>query len=204
MNILPLQKKDIARAAAVLTVAFEQDPIFRFIFQNTERYRKVAPWLFGTWVRWTVMYGKGWITEDGQAVVLMRSLRHARMSLWTMIRAGMLPTPRRLGWAAFRRFYCSVVATLDKKHAAVMGNQPHWYGWMVGATELGRGLGRVLLQHCFAIADEAGLPIFLETATENNVALYNAKDFEVADSASLSVDCTLYFMVRQPRLSTPA
>ncbi len=199
MNARPLQEKDIAQAANVLTLAFENDPIFRYIFQDEKRYRRVAPWLFGTWVRWTLMYGAGWMSENGDAVVLMRSLKHSRMSLWTMIRAGMLPTPRKLGWAAFRRFYFNVVATLDRKHAEVMGSRPHWYGWMIGATEPGRGSGSALLRHCFAVADENRLPIFLETATANNVALYNAKDFEVADSVCVSENCRIYFMVREPQ-----
>ena len=79
-----------------------------------------------------------------------------------------------------------------------MGKEPHWYGWMIGAKASGQGMGRALLEHCFAIADKAGLPIFLETATETNISLYNAKEFDVKDSIRISDDCTIYFMVRPP------
>jgi hypothetical protein len=43
------------------------------------------------------MYGKAWMSEDGNAVVLMRAVGDPGMSIWTMIRAGMLPTSIKLG-----------------------------------------------------------------------------------------------------------
>ena len=64
--------------------------------------------MFATWVRWAVLFGKGWMTEDGSAVVLMRSPGKAHMSLRSMIRAGMLPTPFKIGTGGFRRFYFEI------------------------------------------------------------------------------------------------
>ena len=199
MNVKEIKEEDIDLAAQVLVTAFRQEPIMKYIFGTREHYARHAHWLFATWVRWSVMYGKAWMSTDNNAVVLMRSLEHSGMSLWTMIRAGMLPTPFKLGWAAFRRFYIEVVSLLDKKHLEIMGNTPHWYGWMIGATEPGKGMGSTLLQHCFEIADESGLPIYLETATKDNIALYGAKEFELRDRATVSESCTIYFMVRKPQ-----
>ncbi len=200
MNIIEIKKQDISRASEVLAEAFCDDPIFRYIFKTPENYKRSAAWMFSTWVRWAVIYGKAWMTEDGKAVVLMRSLETPGMSLWSMIRAGMLPTPVKLGLASFRRFYFEVVSLLDKKHAEIMGSKPHWYGWMIGVAPAQRGIGRELLNYCFDIADRAQLPIFLETATEKNVALYNHKEFEVRDKVRFTQgDFTLYFMVRPPQ-----
>jgi hypothetical protein len=112
----------------------------------------------------------------------------------------MLPTPFRLGWIAFVRFYFHIVALLDKKHAAIMGDTSHWYGWMIGAHEPGKGMARSLFAHCANVADERQLPIFLETATPANLGLYNAKGFEIVDQESVSQDCTIYFLVRQPQV----
>ena len=200
MNIIEIKKEHIRKAAEVLTLSFKEDPIFKYIFNNAEKYDKTAPWFFSTWVRWAVLYGRAWMTEDGNAVVLMRSTKNSKMSLWSMIRAGMLPTPYKLGSSAFRRFYFQIVSLLYKKHVEIMGNTPHWYGWMIGVNPANKGIGRQLMNHCFEIADRARLPIFLETSTERNVSIYNHKEFEVKQKIIVEqANFPLFFMVRQPK-----
>ena len=199
MNIIEVEKKDINKAASNLALAFRDDPIFRYIFKTPEKYQKCAAWMFSCWVQWSVMYGKAWMSEDGKAVVLMRSLDTPKMSLVSMINAGMLLTPVKLGWPSFWRFYFKIVKLLDKKHEEIMGTQPHWYGWMIGVDPGKKGIGRELMNHCFKIADDRQIPIFLETSTERNVALYNHKEFELRDKTHfVPGNFTLYFMVRTP------
>lgn len=201
MNIIELKKEHIKKAAEILTLSFKDDPIFKYIFKTSEKYYKVAPWMFATWVKWAVLFGKGWMTEDGSAVVLMRAPGKAHMSLWSMIRAGMLPTPVKLGLRAFKRFYFEIVATLDKKHGEIMVDIPHWYGWMIGVNpdKQHKGIGMQLMNYCFSIADEMKLPIYLETSVEQNVSLYNYKDFKVKDEATIAGKFNLYFMIREPK-----
>ncbi|MBD0333528.1 MAG: GNAT family N-acetyltransferase [Chitinophagaceae bacterium] len=170
-----------------------------------KKYQRLAPWMFKTWVQWTVKFGKGYITEDENAVVLMRSPHNAKMTFWSMIRAGMLPTPFKLGLASFNRFYYRIVSTLDKKHAEIMGTTPHWYGWMIGVTDKcqHKGIGATLMNHCFNIADEAELPIYLETSVEQNVSLYHHKEFRIVDTEEIAEGkFKLYFMIRQPKKHT--
>jgi len=202
MNIIEIKKQHIKKTAEVLTRSFKDDPIFHYIFRSPEKYGQVAPWLFATWVRWTVMFGKGWMIDDGSALVLMRAPGKAQMSFGSMIRAGMLLTPWKLGASAFRRFYFEVVAMLDKKHAQIMGDEPHWYGWMI-AVDPGKqhkGLGLQLMNHCFRLADAMNLPIYLETSVERNVVLYNHREFQTKDSCTIAGCFNLYFMVREARL----
>jgi hypothetical protein len=200
MNIIQIKKADINDAAKVLALAFCDDPIFRYIFQTTEKYEKSAVWMFSSWVRWAMLYGNAWMTDDKKGVVLMRSLQTPEMSISSMIHAGMLLTPFKLGFTSFRRFYFEIVSLLDKKHKEIMGVQPHWYGWMIGVTSEQRGIGRELMNYCFKIADDSHVPIFLETSTQRNVALYNHKEFQVRDKVQFAPgDFTLYFMVRSPR-----
>lgn len=202
MNIVEIKKEDIAHLANVLAAAFREDPIFRYIFQTEKKYDKCAAWMFSTWIRWAILFGNAWMTEDRKAVVLMRSMRSPKMSLFSMIRAGMLLTPVKLGFKSFRRFYFQVVTVLDKKHEEIMGTERHWYGWMIGVTPEQKGLGRDLMNYCFRLADDYHIPIFLETATQRNVALYNHKQFEVRDKVKFAPgDFNLYFMVRNPRIA---
>lgn len=62
--------------------------------------------------------------------------------------------------------------------------QPYWYLAAVGVepSAQGRGVGTELLDPVLAKADEAGLPCYLETMTERNVAWYRKLGFEVVRS----------------------
>jgi hypothetical protein len=200
MNIIEIKKQDINKAAEILSLSFKDDPIFRYIFKTREKYLQLAPWMFSTWVRWAMLFGRAWMTEDRNSVLLMRAFGKSEMSLWSMIRAGMLLTPVKLGAGAFWRFYFEIVSLLDKKHNEIMGSQPHWYGWMLGVNPANKGIGRVLLKYCFDTADQKQLPVFLETSIERNVQLYNYSEFEVKDKVFVNKGkFMLYFMVRQPK-----
>jgi hypothetical protein len=47
-------------------------------------------------------------------------------------------------------------------------------------------------------ADAAGIPCYLETGTESNVAYYSKRGFEVTGQADV-LGFTLYGMLRRPR-----
>lgn len=62
--------------------------------------------------------------------------------------------------------------------------QPYWYLAAVGVepSAQGRGVGTELLGPVLGQADEAGLPCYLETMTERNVAWYRKLGFEIVRS----------------------
>jgi len=115
------------------------------------------------------------------------------------VRAGMLPMPVKLGLRAFYRFYFKILPVLEQNHKKITAKRPHWYGWMIGATEQGKGMGRPLLNYVRDIADKHKLPIFLETAAERNLSLYDLFDFEIKGKQIVSEDCTIYFLMREPQ-----
>jgi hypothetical protein len=201
MNVVEIKKEDIPDAARVLADSFRHDPIFNYIFLTKERYHQYAPWLFSTWVRWAILYGKAWMTEDKKVVLLARSPERANMNLWSMIRSGMLPTPVKLGYTSFKRFYFEIVTLLDKKHFTIMGKEPHWLGWMLGVDPgaSSNTSGLVLINHLTQIADKGKVPIYLETSIGRNVTLFHYKNFRIKDEAQITKgNFPLYFMVREP------
>jgi hypothetical protein len=200
MKIIEIGERDIKEASELLAEAFVDDPIFSYIFKTRKAYDQKAAWLFGTWVRWAIMFGKAWITEDRNAVIIMRALGDGEMSFASMVKAGMLAVLFKLGLGSFYRFYFKVVAALDKNHAEVMGSRPHWYGWMVGTKPAQKGTALWLLNHCEAIADKEHLPIFLETSITRNVQLYNRFGFDTRKTLPAEeLGFPLYFMVREPK-----
>jgi ribosomal protein S18 acetylase RimI-like enzyme len=114
-----------------------------------------------------------------------------------MLRAGMGALPFRAGISGTVRFMRAISVT-EKFHKAVEG--PHWYLMAVGTspTRQGTGLGSALLELGTSQADATGIPCYLETATESNVAYYSKRGFEVTGQANV-LGFTLRGMVRQPR-----
>jgi len=85
----------------------------------------------------------------------------------------------------------------EKFHKSVHG--PHWYLFALGTKpELqGTGMGSALIDIGAAKADAAGIPCYLETGTESNVAFYTKRGFEIIDKADV-LGFTLWGMVRKP------
>ncbi|MBE7172408.1 MAG: hypothetical protein INR73_17605 [Williamsia sp.] len=199
MRIVNISRDQIGHAAGILTRAFENDPLFRYIFPSRKKYLRLAPWLFSTWIRWAILYGRAWMTEDGNGVVLLRSPSMLFFSFPDMLRTGMLQTPFRIGLKSFKRLYFEVARMLYKKHCEKMGDQPHWYGWMIGVYPASKGIGRDLLKHCFEITDKDELPIYIETTTVQNVNLYQYKGFTFIEEIFIGKERTpVYLMIRQP------
>lgn len=204
MKIIPVKLEDYRECASVFVEAFQDDPIFKYVFETKEKYFRIAPWVFGSWIKWSIQYGEAWMTEDKKGVLIMRSLDSSEMSLWSMIKAGMLPTPAKMGLKTFIRFYFNMAQVLEKKNKEIMGKRKHWYGWMVGVKPDSKGIGKGLLYYALKLADQRQLPIYLETATAQNVSMYHYLGFHTADEMSVKkAGVNLYFMVRDPKTQKP-
>jgi len=204
MNIIEIKKENIRKAGEIIAQSFAGDPIFKYIFKTKENYIKNAPWLFSSWVRWSTMFGKAWMTEDGNGILLMRPPDNPRMTMASFIKAGMLPTPWKIGLKSFIRFYFKMVPLLEKLNNKVMQGSPHWYGWMICAHPEHKGLGIRLSNHCAAIADELNLPIYLETALPRDIHYYFHYGFETKEQVnSPDGEFLIYAMVRAPKPQKP-
>ena len=83
--------------------------------------------------------------------------------------------------------------------------KPHWHLGPIGVHPLvqGRGIGKTLLQSFLAMVDEQGLPAYLETDVDLNVALYQQFGFRVIAQEDL-IGINNRFMWRDARLSQPS
>jgi ribosomal protein S18 acetylase RimI-like enzyme len=165
--------EDRDRAVATATDAFATDPVVRWIFTDDATYRGRAREFFGFLFEVRVAHGGVWVTDGGEAV-----------ALWSP------PGPTGTEWD--ERAWGDVVAgfTADELarsaawDAAVSPHHPggdHWYLGVLATAPLhqGRGLGPAVAGPGLEAATAAGLPAFLETAVERNVALYERLGFVV-------------------------
>ncbi len=192
----PLRSDQVEAAANTLAEAFWDDPLMHIVAPNEKKRAAVGPWFFAKSIAYGLRWGEISCNDDASAVAIWFPPGNTDITLGRMLRVGTGALPFRAGINGFVRFMRAISA-VEKFHKAVQG--PHWYLMAMGTspTRQGTGLGSSLLQLGTSKADAAGIPCYLETATESNVAFYSTRGFEVTGEANL-FGFTLRGMVRQP------
>jgi len=86
---------------------------------------------------------------------------------------------------------------VDKVHP----KEPHWYLFLLGTDPVmqGRGIGGRLMQPVLDRCDAEGLPAYLETQKESNLAFYGRMGFEVGQKLEHAGAPPIWTMTRPPR-----
>ena len=178
-TIATLQRDQIGDASAVLTRAFDDDPVFRHLYPTARRRRWSCRGFLRAIVRDGFPFGEVWAAVDDGAVVgaagwlpegaYPPSRRRAARQLVAAWQALLTPHTFRDGLR-----YLTETEQLHPK-------EPHWYLAVIGVEpeRQGEGLGGKLLAAVLGRLDETGVPAYLETSTEGNVAWYRHHGFEV-------------------------
>lgn len=198
--VLPLAAGAEPRAVEVLTLAFLEDPIYRTLIADPADRRHSLEALWRALIRTCRRYGVVDSTPEIAGVACWLAPGHADLGLWPMLRTGLaLPRAMLQFPADGRKRFLEMVAVSDRIRREKMP-LPHWYLWALGVNPVlqGQGIGRALLAHGLARADESRLPCYLETETEANVAFYTRRDFEVVHEGEV-VGLRLWSMLRRPR-----
>ncbi|MFM8270868.1 MAG: GNAT family N-acetyltransferase [Gemmata sp.] len=198
MTAAPLSLADERDAVAALGAAFANYPLFAVLCPGAARRPRATEalcrFLFRTAVRVRGAFG----TPDRTAVACAWPPGREWPSRWDAICAGGAPLAWRLGWRAFR-VLTRLEAEFDARRAAHVPG-PHWYVPLLGVRPeaQGRGLSRVTLEPIFAAADRGRVPVYLETATEPNVAIYKKLGFELLGRRVLTGGLPNWELLRRP------
>lgn len=149
---------------ATIVRAFAADPFLRFMLPDDDDYSAHAPAFFGALFDKRVPAGTVWIAGDADAV-----------ALWD--------GPGASGDVAIE-LPAAARAVMEEYDHAVHGALPqdrHWYLGVLATdpAHAGRGLGRSVMRSGLARAAAEGLPAYLETTNEGNVALYERAGWRV-------------------------
>lgn len=189
----------IARAAAVLARAFQDDPLMVVALPDAERRARSLPRLIELNVRYAARYGEVYATPGMEGAAVWLPPGRAQASRGGMLRVGALVAPLTVSWVALRRLAAqeALTAHLHGQHAPM----PHWYLSQIGVepASQGRGFGGKLLAPLLARMDAEGVPCYLETAREGNVALYRRYGFAIVAEGDLGGGLRVWAMLRQPR-----
>ena len=192
------RREDLADVAADLSDAFADDVMFDWFLRADARRDAARLRLFRLLVA-DIAFGVGRIERPaggGAAAIWMPFEALAPTPLLTELRA--LPTLLfATGLARFGRL-AAMRATMDRHHPM---DRPHAYLQFLGVARAaqGRGVGSRLLKVGTDRCDAAGLPAYLETQTERNIALYSRHGFTVIGENRPRPDAPpLWSMWREP------
>lgn len=169
---------DLSGVAADLADAFGDDVMFDW-FLRTDPSRDAARVRFFDFILRRMVWGDGRIERPatgGAAAIWLMSEVLKPTPLLTELAA----LPVLLGATGLARFgrLTALREMIDRNHPL---DRPHAYLMFLGVSRAaqGHGVGSRLLKVGTDRCDAAGLPAYLETQTERNIALYRRHGFEV-------------------------
>jgi len=158
----------------MLARAFADDPAIAFIFPDaTERARRL-PRFFALLFDADALTGMRLLTAGGEAATLWRAPQQTRTGTLDLLRRAW-PLWRAFGGALGRAL--AVSKAIDAHFPS--GN--FWYLHIAGCdpSAQGQGFGAAVVRSGLERVAGSGLPTYLETATEKNIAFYRSLGFAV-------------------------
>jgi GNAT superfamily N-acetyltransferase len=166
---------DVESLQDVLQAAFWDDPVMTWLFPDDSGRSRRSARLFKLLLeRHYLPMHTVWTTSEAAGAALWAPPEHWKIPTVDIVRS--LPefvasfgrwTPRAL------RFLDCV----DRQHPA----EPHWYLGVLGTNppEQGRGVGSALIAPVLERCDRDGVPAYLESSKESNIAFYARHGFEL-------------------------
>jgi len=181
-NLFRLTKAQVKPAAEALVRAFRDYPVSVYFMPDEAERIKKQPSVFRSLVRSGIKHGEVYATSsklEGVAVWFAPDSR--RESLWDYITSGQFVNHllERGTTLKRQRAFAEYAAAVRARCVS----SRHWYLEMLGVHPAyqGKGYAGKLLKPMLARADREGVPCFLETQAEKNVAFYEHFGFRVAE-----------------------
>jgi len=200
-GVVLLAKVQRAQAVEAFTRAFMDDPMWSIVLPDEATRAEALRPMWEALIDFSRVYGEVYTTSEAEGAACWIAPDNTKMTLWKMLRTGMgLPrSMMRLPKDARNRFF-GMMRFIDQNHGELMPGR-HWYLMALGVApgRQGRGIGAHLLAPILQRATDEGLPCYLETQTERNVAFYRKLGFEVLREEREPVGgLPIWFMARQP------
>jgi ribosomal protein S18 acetylase RimI-like enzyme len=181
-DLVKLDKSHIKPAAEVLARAFRDYPTDKFAFPDVEERAKRAIYVHQFVLSCCIRYGEAYSTSEKlEGIAAWLPPENAVTSIWKLIRSGALPLMLKFGIGSARKMimFNRYLESMHERNAPF----PHWYLWNIGVDPQfqGQGYAGKLLRAMFARVDREGMPCYLETQREVNLALYQHYGFEVVE-----------------------
>jgi len=186
-------------AAAMLTGAFLNDPLYRMVLPEPDRRRGMLISLHHKVLRYCDLYGSIYVQPSLEGIACWLPPQRPDVTVAGIIRSGLCLLPFAMRPGAYLRFnaYMTYSGRLRKAHAP----EHYWYMWVLGVdpARQGSGIGSRLLRPVLEKADAGGTACFLETENEENLGFYEAQGFRVVAGGKIpGYDASTWSMIRPP------
>jgi len=173
-------RADIEPLSLSLARAFHDDPVTTFIFPTTRYEERLAGYFRTHLGKIALAHGLTYTTEGHHGGAIW--LPPGAWQLTPMDLARTLPgTVRALG--AKLPMALRNLVYIEKRHPKA----PHYYLATLGThpDHQGKGIGSALLEPVLSRCDAEGMPAYLESSKEKNLAFYGRHGFEVTEELAL-------------------
>lgn len=187
---------DIPDVGAALAAAFDDDPVWGFLAPDASHWAERA----AAWFRAEAklkLAGHGEVLVDDQ-------VRGA--ALWAPPKTwkATLGETAKVAPASLRLFRGRTIRALQTQTALerIHPREPHWYLAFLGTDprHQGHGIGSALITSVTDRCDAEGMPAYLESSKESNIAFYARHGFVATDPIALpGGGPTMYPMWREPK-----
>jgi ribosomal protein S18 acetylase RimI-like enzyme len=180
MEVRPARGDEVPQLAAMLARAFHDDPVTAWFLRSEVRRPTYARRFFAWQLRRLLVQEQVHVAGEGSGAALWALPGRWRESTWQALRLFVALVPAlgpRLPTAG------RGVERVESRHPA----EPHLYLAVLGTDPpaQGRGIGSALLAPGLELCDRDGLPAYLESSKERNVAFYSRFGFRVTDEVQM-------------------
>ena len=180
---------DLPDVSETLALAFYDDPVVTWIFDDGPRRQQLLPGFFGAIAESYLAHDETYSVDEGVSA-----------AVWAPPGAEddeELPAVLGAAVEEYAEPLFEVLGLLEENHPV----EPHHYLFLLGTRPdwQGRGLGSSLMAPVLQICDRDRVPAYLEATSEQNMQLYIRHGFEVTGEILLSGGPTMWAMWRSPK-----
>jgi GNAT superfamily N-acetyltransferase len=183
VTIEPLTRALVDETARTLARAFDDSPLWRFLFPKGPARLKISAGMFRAMLLDALPFGEAHVATDSSGVIGAASwlppegnpIPPRRQAILLARMALLFPrAPTRIGDSM------RYLNAIDRVHPKDF----HWYLGLLGVDprHQGEGIGARLIDHTLDRLDREGLPAYLETDKESNLAWYSRRRFELRET----------------------
>lgn len=195
VEVRRVETGDVVQLSQALARAFEDDPVSLYLFpEDSSRVRRLERYFRYHMRSLFIPRGEAWTTPDLEAASFWlppgSRIPNAKQALWQVLPI-LAILGRRTGRAA------RLVQLLDSHHP----RSAHFYLGGIGTDppKQRHGYGSALLRIVHDRCDVAGLPCYLESSKEENLAFYHRHGYKVVGEVAIpDTPVRLWLMWREP------
>ncbi len=198
-HLIRVKRKNIRKAIDCLVEAFADEPMCNHIFSNVDKKKEALTAYIEYIVKYGMRYGQVYTTsEKFEGVAIWIPSYHSDFSNWKSIKSGGIKMVLKLGFKIIKKIegMNDIIKTLREN----LVKEPHWVLSPIGVAPeyQGKGFASKLIRPFLKYLDKQQISCFLETMTQENLALYERYGFDVVGEIKIpNTDLTNWGMLRK-------